>query len=75
MYKIAVPVSIGSLNEDSYPIFLGEFKKAGVERVFVCGLNPPTQTNFEFFSDSKKGAYYIDKLKKEGFEVGVWMGS
>lgn len=75
VYKIAVPVSIGSLNEDSYPIFLEEFKKAGVERVFVCGLNPPTQTNFEFFSDSEKGACYIDKLKKEGFEVGVWMGS
>ncbi len=75
MYKIAVPVSIGSFNEESYPIFLEEFKKAGVGRVFVCGLNPPTQTNFEFYNSAEKGAYYIDKLKKDGFEVGIWMGS
>lgn len=72
MYKLAVPISITTLNEKSLPIFVERFQRAGVERVFLCCLVYMCQKSSYLYNDPEKMAYFISYFKEKGFEVGVW---
>ena len=75
MYKLSVPVSIQTMNEKSLPVFTEEFKKAGVERVFLCGLLHFFKKECYIYNEPEKMEYLINYFKEQGFEVGVWEGS
>lgn len=75
MYKLSVPVSIQTMNERSLPIFVEEFRKAEVDRVFLCGLTPFYKKDCYIYKEPDRMAYLISYFKKQGFEVGVWEGA
>ena len=75
MYKLSIPLSLNRLNEESLPIFLEEFRKAKVERIFLFGGGPFYQKDCALFTGHNQLAYYISYFQERGFEVGVWLGA
>ena len=73
MYKLSIPADVQIMDDRTAPIYLEEFKKAGVDRIFLCGIG-------RFYDDPALRARRIGLLKKyipyfqdNGFEVGVWL--
>lgn len=75
MYKLSIPLSLLTLNEESLPIFLEEFRKAKVERIFLFGGGPFYQKDCALFTGQTRLAHFISYFQEKGFEVGVWMGA
>lgn len=75
MYKLSVPVSIQTMNKKSLPIFVEEFRRAEVSRVFLCGLIPFYKKDCYIYQEPEKMEFLISYLKEQGFEVGVWEGA
>ena len=73
MYKLSVPLNAFLVNEESGPKYVGEFRKAGVERVFLFSSEPITHVNCLLYKDPGRLEKAIAFFQKEGFEVGVWM--
>ena len=38
MYKISVPISLNTINDESLPEYLKQIKECKADRVFLCGL-------------------------------------
>lgn len=74
MYKLSVPLSLHTLNEASLPIYLEEFKKAGVERIFLIENTPIYVKDHPFYTGTTRLEYFIEYFRDRGFEVGVWIG-
>ena len=51
MYKLSVPLNAFLVNEESGPKYVGEFRKAGVERVFLFSSEPITHVNCLLYKD------------------------
>jgi len=75
MYKLSVPISLKSINDDSMKIFLRDFKACGVERVFICGLGYIFDQNDYFYSHADVLQSAINTFRKNGYEVGVWISA
>ena len=75
MYKISVPICIETMDEKSLPKYIQEFKKGGVDRVFVSTTSSLTRKDFFLYTNPEKMANLISSLKKEGFEIGVWLSA
>lgn len=75
MYKVSVPVSLQTMNEKSLPVFVEEFRKAEVDRVFLLGLTPFYKKDCYIYKEPEKMEYLISYFKEHGFEVGVWEGA
>lgn len=75
MYKVSVPVSVQTMNEKSLPVFVEEFRRAEVDRVFLCGLIPFYKKDCYIYKEPEKMEYLISYFKEHGFEVGVWEGA
>lgn len=75
MYKLSIPLSLKILTEESLPIFLEEFRKAKVERIFLFGVGSVYQKDCALFTGQTPLAHYISYFQEKGFEVGVWMGA
>ena len=73
MYKLSVPLNALLVNEESGAKYVNEFRKAGVDRVFLFSSEPVTRVNCLLYTDPKRLENAIAFFKKEGFEVGVWM--
>lgn len=73
MYKLSVPLSISTLNEKSIPVYLDEFKKAGVERIFLIENTPVYLKDNPIFRGVSRLGEFITFFKDLGFEVGVWL--
>lgn len=73
MYKLSIPLSLQTLNDDSIPVYLDEFRKAGVQRIFLIENTPIYLKNNPIFKGTSRLAHFISFFKKQGFEVGVWM--
>lgn len=74
MYKYQVPISIESVTEHSKPIFVEEFKKGNIERVFITCLLPIYRDDSSLWTYNKQLRDAIEFFRNEGFEVGVWIG-
>ena len=74
MYKYSVPISIETVTEYSKPIFVEEFRKGNIERVFLCSLLPVYRDDSSLWTYNKQFRDAIQFFKSEGFEVGVWIG-
>jgi len=73
MYKLSVPLSLATLSETSLPVYIDEFRRANVERIFLIENTPLYLKNNPIFTGTSRLAYYISYFKKFGFEVGVWI--
>ena len=73
MYKLSIPLSLQTLNEASLPIYLDEFKKANVERIFLIENTPVYLKSNPIFNGTSTLEHYISYFKEKGFEVGVWL--
>jgi len=75
MYKVSVPVIVTNPRFDRYyKTYLEMFKKAKVDRVFLCSESwtaseSAKQRNIELLHK------YIPIFKEHGFEVGIWFNS
>lgn len=74
MYKLSIPLSLQTLNETSLPVYLDEFKKANVKRIFLIENTPVYLKNNPIFNGTSTLGQYIAYFKQRGFEVGVWLG-
>lgn len=78
MYKLSVPIATQSLHDDTWQqdlaTYISYFRRAGVERVFVCTLSPVYSLAFDQEIGAEKFSGTIDILQKQGFETGVWLG-
>jgi len=75
MYKVSVPVILTHPRFDEYyERYIEYFKKAGVDRVFLCSCTwtesePAKMRNIELLNR------YIPIFKENGFDVGIWFNS
>ncbi len=74
MYKYQVPISIESVTEHSKPIFVEEFRKGNIERVFLTCLLPIYRDDSSIWTYNKQFREAVKFFKDEGFEVGIWIG-
>ncbi len=72
MYKLSVPLVISTINEESLPVYLEEFQRAKVDRVFLCNDNSFYVKNNVLDVNPDKLENLIHFFKDNGFEVGVW---
>lgn len=75
MYKLSVPININTINEDSLPVYLDEFRKAKVDRVFLTGGFSVYRKDNPLIHNKKKLASLISYFHQQGFETGVWMSA
>ncbi len=74
MYKVSVAISIGNILKNGIETFLDQLKRGKIDRVFICG------NGFIYSADlcitrADEVKEIISFLKKEGFEVGIWLSS
>ena len=67
MYKLSIPLSLKVLTEESLPIFLEEFRKAKVERIFLFGVGSVYQNDCALFTGQTPLAHYISYFQERGF--------
>ncbi|MBQ4088723.1 MAG: hypothetical protein IJC56_02415 [Clostridia bacterium] len=75
MYRISTPISIANPRfEAYYKDYIEQFKKAKVDRVFLCAAQwtSPESEKQRVIALLKK---YIPRIRAEGFEVGIWINS
>lgn len=75
MYQLSVPLVISTITEESLPVYLEEFRKAKVDRIFLCCNSPFYVKNNTLDTNPAWLAKLISVLQEEGYEVGVWNGS
>ena len=63
MYKISVPISSKTTTDENRDIYIDLFKKASVDRVFLCA---PFNDDLELLKEN------IRIFKGNGFEVVIW---
>ncbi|MBO5069561.1 MAG: hypothetical protein J6C37_04285, partial [Roseburia sp.] len=74
MYKLSVPVSFNSVTDKTMPVFLENFRKCKVDRVFLSMLEPVYDPDNFICANEEKAERAIRYFKDNGLEVGVWIG-
>ena len=67
---LTVPVAIQS--RDELPQYADFLHRVGAERVFLCWL-PHWIDDDAMREETEKNRFYLEYLKNEGFEVGLWI--
>ena len=75
MYKLSVPVSMNTLTEETFPVYMEWFRKCKVHRVFICGFGHIYAEDSVLNSDPKRVEKAIRYFQSQGLEVGAWVCS
>ena len=75
MSKIAVPISMTTVNERTLPIYLEQFRKCRAERVFICGIDNVYTEDCLLKKDPASIARTISYFQSHGLEVGIWISA
>lgn len=78
MYRYGVPISIDSISDEhtqeELERYLSDFKRGGIERVFIAVLPGAYTRVFDRDITSPKFKRALDFFKENGLETGVWIG-
>ena len=75
MYRLSVPLHVGTLTDADLPCYLQTLRACGAHRVFLCGNGRVFEKESVLNADGARLSYLIDFFKNEGFEVGVWINT
>lgn len=75
MYKLSVPISLNSINEESISQYLSDFKACGVDRVFIADLGYIYDPNNDIYTHADLLQNAINIFRENGYEVGVWVSA
>ena len=73
MYKLALPISMNTITEQTLPIYLEQAKKCGADRVFIGGMGPIYSKYGRIYTMPDKIKAVIDYFHAAGLEVGIWV--
>lgn len=73
MYITSAPISLGTLNEKSRPLYHQTFQQCGITRVFICCLQPVFVKSCMIYTHYQALCESIAYFKALGYEVGVWI--
>lgn len=75
MRKLAVPIHLNTITENSLPTYLEMVKACGAERVFICGFGEIYREESVLYTDTDRVKKSIRFFKDNGFETAVWVNS
>ena len=75
MFKLSIPMSIGTINEDTLPIYLDYVKKCKAERVFLCGMGEIYTDDSSIYNKPEQIREVIKAFKNCGVETGIWVNT
>jgi hypothetical protein len=75
MYQLTIPISINTLNEESYPLYLDAVKKCGAKRVFIGSMGYIYDPTTRIHQNPQSIKTAIDYFRAAGLEVGIWLCS
>ena len=75
MHRFFAPIALGTVNEESFPIFVKQFREARIERVMICGIGEIKASDGPLFESPETVARWIAAFRAEGFEVCAWLNA
>lgn len=75
MHKIAIPISMSQVNENTLPIYLEHLRRCKAQRVFLCGIGNIYMKTGRNHTDPESIRKAIRYFRDAGLEVGVWVPS
>ena len=73
MYKVTVPISFNTINEENASVYVESAKKSGVYRVFFGGFGDICDPNSILYKDTERLQKIVNIFKENNFEVGIWV--
>ena len=73
MYKLAMPISMGTVTDESLPIYAEWARKCGSTRIFLCGMGPVYTDTSRIYTEYDKIKSALEYLRSQGLEVGIWV--
>ena len=75
MYKLAMPVSLNTLNSDTLSEYVRAAKRCRADRIFIGGMGLIYSKLGRIYNEGDKIRSAIEYFRGEGFEVGLWCGT
>ncbi len=73
MYITAAPVSLATINDENISKYISQFKACKLKRILLCCVDDFASPSNIFFKNPEKVEKYINMLKAENLEVGIWI--
>ena len=73
MYKLSIPLSMNTINDQSIWQYIDIAKQCKAERIFICGYGHFYETDSTLYTSPQTLKKYISIFRENGFEVGVWV--
>jgi len=74
MYKLSVPISAVTVNDETLPVYLEQFRSCGAKRVFMCGMKLVYSDDLLAITEPDRIKRAINYFRDNGLEVGIWVG-
>ena len=75
MYKISVPISVETIDEQSLPRFGQLLQQMGAQRVFLCNLGEVYLEGCMIFTQPERLRSMLEYFRKLGMEAGFWVNT
>ena len=75
MYKLSVPISYPTVNDETLPVYLDYFRKCGAERVFLCAVGLVYNEDTVVKTEPLRLRRVIEYFQQNGLEVGIWISA
>ncbi|MBQ8342139.1 MAG: hypothetical protein IJX39_06230 [Clostridia bacterium] len=75
MHRFSAPVALDTVTEEAYPLYLSQFRAAGIDRVVICGVGEIKEGKGAIFEEPDRVECLIRRLREDGFEVCVWVNA
>ncbi len=73
MYITAAPVSLSTITDDNISTYISQFKACKLKRILLCVVDDFASPDNVFYKNPERVKKYINILKSENFEVGIWI--
>jgi len=75
MHRFFAPIALGTVSEETFPVYVKQFREAEIERVMLCGIGEIKASNGPLFESPATGGKWIAAFREAGFEVCVWLNA
>ena len=75
MHLFSAPLALGTITEESYPVYREQLRAAAVTRVLLCGVGEIKAGEGILYEDPARLERAIKQFHADGFEVWVWLNA